>query len=634
MAKTYNPYNDIAAIVGLKNTWTNATDNETRNKAATDATAYYQRLRDNDYNDVADTLQKSDYTTAQKYADNYVKSNQTAIRPYLENSELSTTYGMSKNDINNLVKFDEGSGTVSLGGINLGKPNAIVNGTSYWDEDTLKSGLNNYLSTSGLTAPTQNLKSAADTKNRQMIDNLFGTQTDDHGKLRDTYYDEIAYAQKTNPFETEIGKAIMGKYNLSSLNARDNAVASGGAPNSGNLDSYAAANALRQQSALISQGQDAVLKAHQQRLDNVRQLLDNLGITSQNNYTSMQNTIGLNQNEAQRLFENDETTKKRLFENEETAKNNEVNRLVQQSTTTGYNPTEWIIKNDPVYSMYLNTDGTLKEQYKDTDFQALINRTNDASLKNKLAVVRTAKGNTFKEFESVLPEGDIAYLEPQKNAEYDSTLKQIDSAERIAEGETAMDKYKSDKAAETDITVQQLKNEGEKISADNTVYIDGVQASDKNGKPLLDEEATQKAVDSGNITPTVQYAMSVYGIGSISEDKKAENISQTEDDIRKILTYDNLNDYAEGFKGEQIDYVTKELVPFLANLFNDDNAVADGTLYAKLQDELLRASLDNDIEWEQLVGIYKALGLPYSAREWLNEYENKPWAGKGIQKKN
>ena len=71
----------------------------------------------------------------------------------------------------------------------------------------------------------------------------------------------------------------------------------------------------------------------------------------------MQNTITLQQNESQRLFDNSET-----------AKNNDVARKSEIASVTGYAPDEWVISNNP----YMNDDGTIKDEYKNVDFSAVM----------------------------------------------------------------------------------------------------------------------------------------------------------------------------------------------------------------------------------------------------------------------
>jgi hypothetical protein len=145
-------------------------------------------------------------------------------------------------------------------------------------------------------------------------------------------YDDLT---KTNPFTTDEAKAILAKYDLAGLQGRDNAVASGSATNGGNIDSYAAANAMRQQASLVNQGHMTVLDAHQQKIDNVRGLLSDMGVNID-----------------------------RVFNQDETAKNNDVARKSEIASVTGYTPTEWTYDNN----IYLNKDGTVRDEYLTDEF--------------------------------------------------------------------------------------------------------------------------------------------------------------------------------------------------------------------------------------------------------------------------
>ena len=281
------------------------------------------------------------------------------------------------------------------------------------------------------------------------INTLWGTQTDDHSDITKMYKKEYDDIKNTNPFTTDEAKAILGKYDLAGLQGRDNAVASGGASNGGNIDSYSAANAMRQQASLVSQGQTAVLNAHQQKLDNARAILEGLGAYQQNSYAGMQNTIGLQQTEGQRLFEN-----------EETAKNNETARLEVEAGVTGYTPTAWAIKNDDVYSTYLNEDGTFKKEMENVDIQTLINNakaSGDEETAKKLAVVRGKKIlSNYDVYGKYANAGDISYMTPQEtearrqfNEQNATALESLRSNEKINSDKNAAALEQSKMASST-----------------------------------------------------------------------------------------------------------------------------------------------------------------------------------------
>ena len=289
---------------------------------------------------------------------------------------------------------------------------------------------------------------------RNKTNQLWGIQNSDRQMMTDKYtkLEDTAYS---NPFETDEAKAILGKYDLSALNSRNNAVASGGSANGGNIDSNAAANALRQQSALVNQGQMVVLDAHNNKINNVKGILESLGVYQQNQDKGMQNTIGLQQSEGQRLFENGET-----------AKNNEVARLSEQASVTGYTPIEWTIKNDTVYNEFLNPDGTFKKEKENVDIQALINSakaSGDTETAQKLAAVRARKmlGN-YGEFGQYAGQGDVSSIKPQRTSTHALTEQQIKSAETIAKEGNATNLALADKEANSAINQINAQIQGEK----------------------------------------------------------------------------------------------------------------------------------------------------------------------------
>lgn len=305
-------------------------------------------------------------------------------------------------------------------GDDVTKNNVAAKAQAYYDKlkNNDYSGVAKALSASGYQdakaildsyAPTVSNEELSNKNNVEVntkVNNLYDTQTKDHSELTDMYKKEYNDIKNTNPFTTAEAKAILGKYDLAGLQGRDNAVASGGASNGGNIDSYAAANALRQQASLVNQGQMAVLDAHQQKIDNARSILEGLGAYQKDSYKGMQDTIGIQQTEGQRLFENDQT-----------AKNNEVDNLVKQASVTGYTPIEWTIKNDDVYRTYLNEDGTFKKEMEGVDIQALIDSAKamgDTETAQKLAAVRARKmlGN-WTDFGQFANQGDVSSIKEQ-----------------------------------------------------------------------------------------------------------------------------------------------------------------------------------------------------------------------------
>ena len=193
---------------------------------------------------------------------------------------------------------------------------------------------------------------------------LAGYVDSDRNDVQGEYKNLLNYANqditRTDEYKSTYN-SIMGKYDMSALQGRDNAAASGGASNGGNIDSYAAANAMRQQAALTATGQQiahqAGLEAANARVSNVSNILNNLGVYNSGTYDAMNQTVN-----------NDLNIANSYFTNAETAKNNDVARKSEIASVTGYAPDEWIVSNNP----YMNDDGTIKDEYKNIDFSKVM----------------------------------------------------------------------------------------------------------------------------------------------------------------------------------------------------------------------------------------------------------------------
>lgn len=364
------------------------------------------------------------------YLNRQSKVGKTPTRDYFYS--LGKGRGMSNEEIDALIGWDNDTGEVTFGGKKIGKPDAAYDGKSYWsDTSVLDNAFNDWVSRSGHTVDEDLIKTQHNTGVKDKIDQLWGIKNVDRSAMASKYnkLEDTAYS---NPFESDVAKAILGKYDLAALQGRDNAVASGSATNGGNIDSFAAANAMRQQAALTNQGQMAVLEAHNQKLNNIKGILESLGVYQQNQDAGMRDIIGLQQTEAQRLFENDET-----------AKNNETARLEVEAGVTGYTPIKWVIKNDDVYSQFLNEDGSFKKEMENIDIQTLIDQAkankDDATAK-KLAVVRGRKLlSNYGVYGKYANAGDVSFMTPQQteagrqfNVNNDTVLESLKTEEKIA----------------------------------------------------------------------------------------------------------------------------------------------------------------------------------------------------------
>ena len=457
----YNPYASVKAIYDFKGMWDDADkngDTEAKKKAAEGAKKYYEDLRSNGYGNIADELNASDYGNSKAIKDKWAKMGRTSTRDYLYS--LGKSFGMTQSDVDNLISWDSTTGEVSFGGKKIGTPDAVVDGVSYWsDTSALDNAFTDYIDRSGTT---RSKSSVVDQENEKLF-KLYGKEYED--------------LKNENPFETEVGKSILAKYDLAGLQGRDNAVASNAGANGGNIDSFAAANALRQQASLVSQGQSAALSAHQQKLDHARQLLSDMGVHID-----------------------------RVFNQNETEKNNDVARKSEIAAVSGYTPTEWSIQNDPFLKSFVDENGALKPEYYDVDFQKLINTAKangNTDLAEKYAILRGLKitGN-FEKYGKYLEEGDVSYFKPERTGDYDLNKQSIDSNERIA---------KDTNAASLNATNAKLES-NEKIAgieAQNNLDVIKTTAEYKNGVPYSKSSSggtvpKVPGTSSGGTVPKVQ----------------------------------------------------------------------------------------------------------------------------------
>lgn len=438
----YEPYSAVNSIYKLKGQWDDAYksgDTNAQNSIAQKAQQYYTQLRDNGYGDIADELTASNYAQAKAINDKWAKMGGTSTRDYFYS--LGKSKGMSQDDVDALIGWDNQTGEVSFGGKKIGTPDAVVDGVSYWkDTAVLDNAFSDYINRSGTTVSDSVLQSQHNNTISDKINSLWGTQKNDHNELTDMYKKEYESIKNTNPFTTDEAKAILGKYDLAGLQGRDNAVASGSASNGGNIDSYAAANAMRQQAALVNQGQMVVLDAHQQKLDNARAILEGLGAYQSDSYMGMQNTIGLQQTEAQRLFENDQT-----------AKNNDVARKSEIASVTGYAPTEWTYDSN----IYLNSDGTVKDEFLTDEFDSTGGFTtiiNNAKAKLATTTDATEKAQLQATINAATQAKALKTFSSPKYAQYASEVESV-PVRQTEQGR------QSDKALEATVAMNEANNQ-------------------------------------------------------------------------------------------------------------------------------------------------------------------------------
>lgn len=253
-SKRYNPYEDAKNILRNKGNYHTAkqmgTDYEQYRQAAA---PYYQNLINNGYADLAQKFADSDYIKAQELmnglkpdttVDDYFSSIAADAFENASNPQRSQTandlwdaYNNNNNLLNGELKYDANGNVV--GGLNLDYYNTGKNQLSY---------LNNF----DITAQP--------------------------------YY-----------------QGIMDAYQLKGSNAARGEQASGAANNAGNIDSYAQANANRQQLAFTTAGIESALAAANQNQVNWQNVYNSMA----NRLTGMENSNANTLNAFQNIYATD-----------------------------------------------------------------------------------------------------------------------------------------------------------------------------------------------------------------------------------------------------------------------------------------------------------------------------------------
>jgi hypothetical protein len=102
-------------------------------------------------------------------------------------------------------------------------------------------------------------------------------------------YEEIEELSN-NPLQSDIAQSVMSQYKYSSFNSGN--YASAAASSGGNIDSFAAANAMRNQAALNSLAQESAMQAVNQRIETLKDLAETYENTLKDYYNAQVKKIG------------------------------------------------------------------------------------------------------------------------------------------------------------------------------------------------------------------------------------------------------------------------------------------------------------------------------------------------------
>ena len=467
----YNTQDAVNTILRLKGNWLNANaEGDTKKTAqiANEAQNYYGQMRENGNTKLADTLYNSGYDASKKYVNDYfAQSGKSAIRPYFYG--LGSKYGLSQSDIDNALQYNDTTGEVSLGGKNIGKPSAIgSNGVSYWDNTTLDNAFKNYVQDTGKSQTTSSLVGQQQSNLFDHYNDLMKTNTQD--------YNDYMNLVKANPFSTDEAKAILGKYNLSAIQGRNNQLALGTASNGGNVDSYSAANAMRQQAALYSQAQQNVLDAYNakvqnaynstQKIEQARKILSDMGVQIDN------------------AFNRDETAKNNEVQRNETVLNGKVSRDATTAQVTGQIPKGMLYSSNP----FFDDNGNPIE---DIDYKKVIEQAIARGDTQTAQAARVARGvkiwNNYSKY-GQYDDGDygVPNTQTEDARQFDAELK---NSKDIAQ--MGYDHEERMPGIEADNTIRINNNQ-----ADNTIRIND--ASAKNDMDVANNQSRNNIAEANN----------------------------------------------------------------------------------------------------------------------------------------
>lgn len=225
-SKRYNPYEDAKNILKYKGNYHTAKQMGTNYDQYKEAAKpYYQNLRFNGYGDLADKFEQSDFIKAQDLF-NGLKPD-TTVDDYFAN-----LYGKTAEEQANAPKISQAA-------------------ENLWN--AYQSGLNNANNLYG-----------NDIKYDGNGNVISGIGIDHYNQIRNFANGLSNFDVTAQPYY----QGIMNSFQLQGNNAARGEQAAGAANNAGNIDSYAQANANRQQLAFTSKGLEAALAAANQNQQN------------------------------------------------------------------------------------------------------------------------------------------------------------------------------------------------------------------------------------------------------------------------------------------------------------------------------------------------------------------------------
>ena len=527
---TKNAMNLIMRLWGEENAAIENGDTQKTNDLRWEINRFLNLMGENGDSVAASNLSNRNYDQSQQYTKDYMdKTGRTALRQYLY--QAGAKYGLSNADIDKMISYDNDTGEITLAGVNIGKPDAVVDGVSYVSTQKAEQLANEAFAREGITmSDDERYQSQIGALDRANIAELErqNRQRDEMEKRGNELWEEGKKNVTDSTDYKRIYDRTMSQYNLAALQGRDNAAAYRAASNGGNIDSYAAANAMRQQAAMTAYGQQVAnglgLDAYKARLDNLSNIFSNLGIEYSRGNADAGNQLDRMSQNAQQVFDNSETRKNNDFNRTETAKNNDVTRKQIIAETTGHVPDEWVLSNNH----FLTDDGKIKPEYEGVDFKNIINQAvanGDEETANQARIARAikifgdySKWGQYDDGDYKLPGAQNTWAKDKAIMD-DKTLRyQTDSAERISRdaNEKSLDATTSTNSSNEKIARIQAQNSLDQIEANKNAEKELLEFQ-YNNAPVTTSGGSTTSNKSGGSTTSSEKK---YTVGQISSAKK------------------------------------------------------------------------------------------------------------------
>ena len=475
----------------------------------------YWLMRQNGYSDLANQINNSTAEQTVPIRNHWGKYQKTPIRPYL--SKLAGQYedGTGKKiNVNDYLGYDETTGEVSLGGKNIGKGYSEVDGVTYWDPEELKTRFNEFVKEIGANPNDAQAYHSTKMNGMEYLNKLKDSASSNYDSLDAerkslnenyrTHYNEIMKnLGGGNPWDTNWGKAIMQGYSLGGAQAAENAMAAAAGSNGGNVDSFATANAARQNLAFETARNNAVMEMYDKKMTNAYNILAALGLNIDKMVTDAESRTNSMQSISKQMSDENQ----RFFDNGETKRTNDVAIDKEVAAMSGYTDPKYLKANNP----YFDENGNVNT---DIDYTARIDELTAENARltaeNKDIKDETKKAENNRKIEDnnnlisaarfaqaykvKLPEyKQWAYkaqpIPREETAERKSLKDTLASNQQIQKMSSDTDKYTADRGVEA----QKLKTSGDitvaKIDADGKL----AEANANNAVAAAEKEKDRQA---------------------------------------------------------------------------------------------------------------------------------------------